>query len=189
MSDERARITFAALLALAALATGALLGRATAPAGNPADAGLRLLGGIPVGVARTPAGALAAADNYVALASQTVEQSPDAFAQLVAAAYAPSARALTLRQAAAIRAADPTGMRNYELGGRGRGGDRRAAPGPLHAGRRDRHDVARRVRVGPRGRAAPELEPRRDDPRLAGAAAGSCSPPTPPRRRRRSRPW
>ena len=116
MSDERARITFAALLALAALAAGALLGRATAPAGNPADAGLRLIGGIPVGVARTPAGALAAADNYVAIASQTVEQSPDAFAQLVAAAYAPSVRALTLGQAAAIRAADPAGIAQLRAG-------------------------------------------------------------------------
>jgi hypothetical protein len=119
VSDERARVTFAALLALAALAAGALLGRATGPADNlTAAMGLRLLGGIPVGVARTPAGALAAADNYVAVASQTVEQSPTVFARLVAAAYAPSARAVTLTQAAAIRAADPAGMRNYRHGGR-----------------------------------------------------------------------
>jgi hypothetical protein len=119
MSEERARITAAALLALAALAIGLLGGRATKH--TPTDravGGVSFAGGIPVGVARTPAGALAAADNYVAIASQTVEQAPTVFAQLVVAAYAPSVRALTLAQAAAIRAADPADMRNYASGGR-----------------------------------------------------------------------
>ena len=41
-------------------------GRATAP-----PAAVELVGGVPVGVQDTPAGALAAADNYVAIASQS----------------------------------------------------------------------------------------------------------------------
>ena len=120
MSDERARITFAALLAMAALAVGLLVGRASTPAPDSSSVGggVMFVGGIPVGVAHTPAGALAAADNYVAIASQTVEQAPAMFAQLVAAAYAPSVRPLTLAQAAAIRATDTADMRNYTAGGR-----------------------------------------------------------------------
>jgi len=70
-------------------------------------------------VARTPAGALAAADNYVALASQSIEQDPGLFAALVAQAYAPQARARVLAQARQIRTVDVTNINNYEEGGRG----------------------------------------------------------------------
>ena len=74
--------------------------------------------GVAVGVLDTPSGALAAADNYLASASQTVEQNPAAFAALVRAVYVPASRASTLIQAARVRAADVADMRNYAQGGR-----------------------------------------------------------------------
>jgi hypothetical protein len=77
-----------------------------------------VVGGVAVGVLDTPAGALAAADNYLASASQTMEQNPAAFAALVTAVYAPASRASTLRQAAQARTADVPDMRNYAQGGR-----------------------------------------------------------------------
>ena len=122
---------------------------------------------MPVGVQDTRAGALAAADNYVAIASQTVEQNPVEFAQLVDTVYTPAARSGTLAQAARVRAADVADMRNYAQGGRAvaviaaRRLDR-YTPG---AGERD--ELARRVRLGSGALAAPELEPRRHDTHLA----------------------
>ena len=62
----------------------------------PSRGAIELIDGVPVGVQDTPAGALAAADNYLALASQSVEQDPAVFAALVAQAYAPQARGRTL---------------------------------------------------------------------------------------------
>jgi hypothetical protein len=80
---------------------------------------VKLLDGVPVGVAQTRAGALAAADNYLALSSQSIEQDPRAFAALVAQGYAPTVRARTLAEAEKVRAADPQNMANYAEGGRG----------------------------------------------------------------------
>ena len=74
--------------------------------------------GIPVGVQDSAAGALAAADNYLAIASQTVEQDPGEFSALVNTVYTPGSRASTLAQAAAARGADVADMRNYAQGGR-----------------------------------------------------------------------
>jgi hypothetical protein len=118
MSEERARIAFAGLLALCALAAGVLIGRATSHADHASSAAVAMIHGIAVGVQDTPAGALAAADNYVALASQTVEQDPGEFAELVATVYTPAARSGTLAQAARARVADVADMRNYAQGGR-----------------------------------------------------------------------
>ena len=118
MSEERARIALVGLLAAFTLAAGVLIGRATKPAHHGAPAAVVVVGGVAVGVLDTPAGALAAADNYLASASQSVEQDPAGFAALVAAVYAPASRASTLAQAAQARAADVTDMRNYAQGGR-----------------------------------------------------------------------
>jgi hypothetical protein len=74
--------------------------------------------GIPLQAADTRAAALAAADNDLAISSQSVEQDSEQFARLVAVAYAPGIRARTLAQAAALRRADPTDMSNYAVGGR-----------------------------------------------------------------------
>ena len=118
-SEERARIAFAGLLALCALAAGVLIGRATSGhADHASSAAVVMIHGVAVGVLDTPAGALAAADNYLASASQSVEQDQAGFAALVAAVYAPASRASTLAQAAQARASDTTDMRNYAQGGR-----------------------------------------------------------------------
>jgi hypothetical protein len=82
-------LAVAACLALALLLT--LVLERGHEAGPPAA--VELVDGVPVGVQHTPAGALAAADNYVALASQSVEQDPAAFNALVTQVYAGSPRA------------------------------------------------------------------------------------------------
>jgi hypothetical protein len=102
-----------ALLAAAVLVFASDGGRG----GTPGP--VALVGGVPVGVQDTPAGALAAADNYVALASQSIEQNPTLFAELVAQAYAPTVRAHTLAEAQTIRGGDPQNIANYREGGRG----------------------------------------------------------------------
>jgi hypothetical protein len=112
-----AAITAAGVLALlAAIVLGvARSGGASGAAGGP----VRLIGGVPVGVQDTPSGALAAVDNYVALASQSIEQNPAVFGALVAQAYVPQVRARTLAEAQRVRAGDPQNMSNYREGGRG----------------------------------------------------------------------
>ena len=117
-SEERVRIALAGLLALCALATGVLIGRATSSPSGGELAAAKIVHGIPVGVRDTAAGALAAADNYLAIASQTVEQNPAQFTALVSTVYTPGARAGTLAQASAARGADIADMRNYARGGR-----------------------------------------------------------------------
>lgn len=82
-------------------------------------AAVKLIGGVPVGVQDTSAGALAAADNYVALASQSIEQDPAMFAELVAQVYAPQARIHALAEAGHVRAGDTQNMSNYREGGHG----------------------------------------------------------------------
>jgi hypothetical protein len=78
---------------------------------------IALSDGVPVGVEQTRAGALAAADNYLALASQSIEQDPAVFAALVAQAYAPEIRGRTLAQAQQLRSGDTQNMTNYQQGG------------------------------------------------------------------------
>jgi hypothetical protein len=117
-SEERARIALAGLLALLALGIGVLIGRATSSARGGALAAATIVHGVAVGVQDSAAGALAAADNYLAIASQTVEQNPAQFAALVNTVYTPASRASTLTQASAERGADIADMRNYARGGR-----------------------------------------------------------------------
>lgn len=106
-----------ALLLVVVIAGALLLGAGGGPTAGPQA--VELINGVPVGVKDTPAGALAAADNYLALSSQSVEQDPSLFAALVAQVYAPEVRERTLAQAAQIRAADTQNMSNYQQGGRG----------------------------------------------------------------------
>lgn len=88
-------------------------------AGRGAPGAIELVEGVPVGVQHTPGGALASADNYLVVASQSVEQDPAVFAALVAQVYAPGIRAGTLAQAGRLRAGDTQNMSNYREGGRG----------------------------------------------------------------------
>ena len=113
-----------ALIALCAIALVLLvvLGLKLASSGGEQAApqsAVELVEGVPVGVRRTPTGALAAADDYLALAAQTLEQDPAAFTALVARVYTPSVRAPTLEQAQHLREADPANVANYAQGGRG----------------------------------------------------------------------
>jgi len=112
----------AALVAVLALVV-ALLARGVLELGGrgpgSAPGAIELSGGVPVGVQDTRAGALAAADNYLALASQSIEQDPAVFAALVAQAYVPAVRGRTLAQARQLRARDVRNMTNYQQGGHG----------------------------------------------------------------------
>jgi hypothetical protein len=101
------------------LALAGVLGLAHGGEHGGEAAAVKLIGGVPVGVRHTPAGALAAADNYLALASQSIEQDPAVFAELVAQAYAPQARGRTLAEARRVRGGDVQDMSNYREGGRG----------------------------------------------------------------------
>jgi hypothetical protein len=87
--------------------------------GGAVPGAVRLIDGVPVAVEHSPAGALAAADNYVALSSQSVEQDPSSFDALVAQAYAPEVRARTLAQAQQLLTGDAQNMGNYRQGGHG----------------------------------------------------------------------
>ena len=112
----------AGALALVTLVLMLLLAGVLGPGGagpGSAPGAIELSHGVPVGVEHTRAGALAAADNYLALASQSIEQDPAMFAALVAQAYAPEARSRTLAQAQQLRTGDTQNMTNYQQGGRG----------------------------------------------------------------------
>jgi hypothetical protein len=106
--------TALALLAFVALAAALLSGAG----GSRTESALALVNGVPVGEGRTPAGALAAADNYLALSSQTLEQDPRTFSALVAQVYAPEVRASTLAEAQRVREADGSDIAAYGEGAR-----------------------------------------------------------------------
>jgi hypothetical protein len=106
----------AALVIVAALLVGGsfLAGRAgSVPAADPIDT----LSGVPVGVEHSPAGAVAAADDYLVVEQQTVERSPARFAALVSADYVEGARASSLAAAWSDRRRDPVGLALWAGGG------------------------------------------------------------------------
>jgi hypothetical protein len=111
-------ITLAAVLALCLIGVGVLIGRATAAGEGSSSDPIALVDGIPVGVSDTPAGALAADDNYLAIEAQTDAQDPRLFGALVATAFTPSARRTSLAQAAALRASDSSLISAYTAGAR-----------------------------------------------------------------------
>ncbi len=80
---------------------------------------VELVGGVPVGVERSRVGALAAADGYMSVSAQSLEQDPSVFARLVSEAYAPAVRDRVLGEAREIRSSDTVNMANYARGGRG----------------------------------------------------------------------
>jgi len=101
-------VGFVGILLVAALGWAA--GRSSAPEGNAQAQGesartnaIEFVNGIPIGVEYTRAGALAAADNYVAVGSETLLQDPARYARLVREAYAPTYQATATREAQAAR--------------------------------------------------------------------------------------
>jgi hypothetical protein len=79
---------------------------------------VRTVAGVPVGASRSRAGALAAADNYVAIATETIVQDPPRYERLVRGVYAPGYRATALREGARAREVTPASLTNYAAGGR-----------------------------------------------------------------------
>lgn len=102
-----------------------IAGRGSAPdhaarstSGNAAASPVEFVGDIPVGVQRTRAGALAAADNYVAMATETALPDPVRYRRFVERVYAPSYRAMALREAREARARVPALVAAYKSGER-----------------------------------------------------------------------
>ncbi len=119
LRDQRAP-AYAAVVALSVAGTLLFTDEIATHGGSvgPQEA-VAISGGIPVGTRRTPDGALAAADNYLAVASQSIEQTPRVFAALVAQTYEPAGRAGVLAEARRLRAGDTANMTNYAAGGEG----------------------------------------------------------------------
>lgn len=110
-----AAVTAVMFVLLAGLAF--LVGRVLAPA--PASTNpLGSIGGIPVGVQHSPAGALAAADPYAAVKHESVEEDPARERRLIAVDDAAAYQSTDVRSAASVRAQDPTGERFVARGGR-----------------------------------------------------------------------
>jgi len=122
MTAQARTIAFAtaAIFAVLLLGAGVLIGRGsvTPAQGNSTTNAIALVNGVPVGVADTPAGAIAADDNYLATEAQTDEQDPKVFATLVATVFTPATGQLSLRQAAQLRSSDTTLTSAYSAGAR-----------------------------------------------------------------------
>jgi hypothetical protein len=125
MYERRWPIIAAAVVgALIAAAIGWTAGRSTAPdrspraQGDTAPGAIRLVADVPIGVEHSRAGALAAADNYVAVSSETVLQNPARYASLVREAYATAYQTTAMRQGQALRRRSAASIANYDAGGR-----------------------------------------------------------------------
>ena len=125
MTQRRWPLIAALAAALLLIASAWAAGRASAP-NTPNDGdnlsggtgAIRTIGGVPVGVQRSRAGALAAADNYVAMASETVLQDPERFEALVREAFAAREATEARADAERDRARAPKAVENYAEGGR-----------------------------------------------------------------------
>ncbi len=131
-----------------------------------------------------PPGALAAADNYLALASQSVEQDPAGVRRRSWRRHTrPRCAAARSPRPEQLRAGDTQNMTNYQRGRSRDRGHRGSSSGQLHAAGRDRHELARRVRVGPatspRARAGTSSTRRFAGRRAAGWCCASDTDPTP----------
>ena len=93
-----------------------LLGRTLSPAAMAADPVVEM-GGIPVGVERSPAGAVAAADSYVAVAYDSIERNPALDTLLIETVFARTIRMSAIAGAAAVRAQNSAGMSLWAHGG------------------------------------------------------------------------
>jgi hypothetical protein len=118
-----------AAIAVAVVIAGAAwaVGRAGAPDMPPASdddnarvqSAIRTIGGVPVGIQRSRAGALAAADNYVARVTETIVQDPAAYGRLVRAVWVPEGQDGALQEGETSRQRSTAAVENYAAGGRG----------------------------------------------------------------------
>jgi hypothetical protein len=93
-----------------------VLGREAAPAPSPRNP-IEYMGGVPVGVDHSLAGAVAAADSYVVVSYDSVERNPALDARLIETVFAPAIRASALTAAATVRVRNPTAMALWAHGG------------------------------------------------------------------------
>jgi len=119
-------VVAAVLVALAIAGAGWAAGRASAPdtpaAGDDAptpsgNAAVRTIDGVPVGVEQSRAGALAAADNYIATVSENVVKDPRLYETLVRRVFAPSEQDYALREGERARTLAPAAVSDYAEGG------------------------------------------------------------------------
>jgi len=119
-------IASVAIGVLVVAAIGWAAGRSSAPddsaqaqrEGGGASA-IRLVDGVPVGIEHSRAGALAAADNYVARGAETIVQDPSAFTRLVRNVWAAAAQPQALADGKSSRRQAADAVANYAAGGRG----------------------------------------------------------------------
>lgn len=126
---ERRWVVYAAAALVVAVAAG-LIGFAAGSAGSAgrdevttSDGGqaeglIRQVNGIPVGIAPTRAGAAAAADNYVAIATETIVQDPERYEQLVRTAYAPNYQEQALQEGRGVRERSAGALAEFASGGK-----------------------------------------------------------------------
>ena len=126
MTERRWPLVVAAVVAAVVIAGAAwAAGRASAPdtpaAGDDASKGgttaVRTIDGVPVGVEQSRAGALAAADNYVATVSENVVKDPRLYETLVRRVFAPSEQDYALREGERARTLAPAAVSDYAEGG------------------------------------------------------------------------
>lgn len=111
---RRQRLTGVALVTVLLALAAFLIGRgADVPPPDP----IRTQDGAPVGVDHSPEGAVAAADDYLALEQASVERDPYRFGSLVDVDYAATLKASALAAALADRRGDRRGMRLWASGG------------------------------------------------------------------------
>jgi hypothetical protein len=119
------RVVAAMVVAIVISGAAWAAGRASAPVRPPSDeiatvqTAVRTIDGVPVGIQRSRAGALAAADNYVARVTETIVQDPGAYARLVRAVWVPEGQDRALREGESTRQRSTAAVENYAAGGRG----------------------------------------------------------------------
>jgi len=127
MYERRWPVIMAIIVGVVVVAAlGWVVGHSSAPGGAAEAQGqratsgpIRSIEGVPVGVQRDRAGALAAADNYVAVGSETVLQDPDRYATLVRQTYAATYQRTAIREAQAARKRMSELVSQYAAGRRG----------------------------------------------------------------------
>lgn len=111
-----ASLTGLIVVAIVAFLVGHATTSTTASASSPNP--IQTINGIPVGIQDSPAGALAAADNYVTESSETAPQNLSLYDRFVRTVYVPERQQATLSQVRQQRADDPE-IKNYQAGGKG----------------------------------------------------------------------
>jgi hypothetical protein len=123
MTERRWPLIAALAAALLLIGAAWAAGRASAPntpnsdPANDSSSAVRTINGVPVGVQQSRTGALAAADNYVATASENVVKDPRVYEALVGRVFAPGEQDYALREGKRARTLAPAAVSDYAEGG------------------------------------------------------------------------